>query len=1139
MANLSRFEPEIPARASRPEEDFLGTETLFMVGFKTEVPTRASDALAAPTSVEPEQRDILSSPGSLPSAQLPAGTPTPAPVARDALTVALARVTATGSDRSVSDDSIDLDAIDSRFHAGRCVCMACSNDRVGPGGDSATPLSGGATAAPAPAASLQTLADYLRVSYWQDAGTVSRHYNLGTNGNNPNAGEILYNLSGWNFDTDGNGSLDGDTNGLDTTARRDMAREAFKLFQAVLGIRFVETTATDTSVDIFFTDNDLGSAYAYAAGNSYSNGVDYSVINVSSNWYSSLSGFDTYTHQTFQHEIGHVLGLGHQGLYNGSGAYSTDAQFANDSWQASMMSYFSQTENPTTGASYAFLQTAMSVDWLALDDIYRSYGYGISNSFNGDTVYGVNTTITAAVSRIFNEFSVYADTTAYTIADASGYDTIDVSNFSADQQINLAPSQAASTTPSRSNIGGLTGNVTIGVGTVIEAATGGAGNDSFFGNDAANTFRGNGGNDSFTDSFGSDVYFGDAGSDWLYFSESIDLLRYELSGDSLLFSRNLGSADVDRVWNGLENLSFNSVAYSYQQLVDSLAGPPLAAVTISSANGLASGSATNATALPFSGTLSLGLGSNQSIAFYRNGTQVGTASLTAPGATSWTFNLQEAAGTATVSYTARVVESGTGRLGTLSSPFVLTVDTVAPVVGVNALETQDTTPLLSGTVSEAGATVSVTIGALTRTAANNGNGTWSLQWNDTLAAGNTYDVVASATDPASNSGTDTTTAELIVRPDDFAAGTTTTGAVPLGGSRSGVLELSGDRDWFAVDLQAGRNYEFRLNGAGLADPLLRLRNGAGTELASNDDASSTDLNSLIRYTAASSDRFYLEAAAFNDASSGGYSVAASDVTPPPTASILYFSLQNAVTTTSASVMGGLTAQRNDIVAFDGSRFSTWLNGDASGLSGALLRDFHIVSADEVVVALQSPVTLAGIAFNDSDLARLTRSGGGWSVSMMFDGSDVGLTTNAEAIDAVTGLADGSWLISTRGSGSVSGVSSFSAEDILRFRPTSLGTTSTGSWSLYADMSDVGITGTNENITAVDVAADGRMFLTTSGNIGATTGGTSVSGTNEDVVVFQPTTLGSTTTGSYPSPLFFDGSLYGLGPNALLGIDVPV
>ena len=205
-------------------------------------------------------------------------------------------------------------------------------------------------------------------------------------------------------------------------------------------------------------------------------------------------------------------------------------------------------------------------------------------------------------------------------------------------------------------------------------------------------------------------------------------------------------------------------------------------------------------------------------------------------------------------------------------------------------------------------------------------------------------------------------------------------------------------------------------------------------------------------------------------------------------------------------------------------------------------DFQIVNADEVLVAFQNPVTLSGIAFDDSDLARLTRSASGWSVSMAFDGSDVGLTTSAEAIDAVTGLADGSLLLSTRGSGSVplgSGSLSFAAEDLLRFAPTSLGTNTAGSWSLWADLSDVGLNSSNENITALDVAADGRVFLATLGSASATAGGTSVSAANEDIFVFRPTSLGATTSGSFATPLFFDGSLYGLASNAVLGLDVPV
>lgn len=1077
-------------------------------------------------------RSHLLDQGSQPGRPSPSAPPgRPAPLWRDTpAPLALAPTHEAG---------VDLDAINPRFHLLRCGCRACNGGLTEPGDGASLLLNGSPTAAPGPASSLQTLANYLRAGYWTASGSVARHYNLAGTGSNANAGEIRFNISGWNFDTDGNGTLDGDPDGL-TAARRDLIREVFKVYQATLGIRFVETTATDGSVDIFFTDNDLGTAYAYAAGNTLNGTVDYSVINISSDWYSGLSGFDTYTLHTAFHEVAHGLGLGHQGLYNGSGAYATDAIFANDSWQTSMMSYFSQTDNPTTGASYAFLQTPMSVDWLALDDIYRSYGYGVANAFNGNTIYGVGTTISPAVSRIWNEFSTYASTTGYTIVDASGYDTLDVSNFTAAQWINLAPSQAGSTTPSISNIGGAIGNLTLGVGTVIEAAVGGGGNDNFFGNGAANTFRGGGGDDTFTDSIGSDIYFGDAGTDALSFTESLELFNYQLSGDSLLFSRVSGGSDIDQVWNGLETLVFNGLAFTYQQLVSNLTGPVLPGVTINAVNGsLASGASTNSTTLSFSGSLSQALGTDQTIAVYRNGVQVGTATPTAPGATSWAFSLQEAAGSNTFTYTARVMEGASGRLGTLSNGFLLTVDTVPPVVSVSPLDTVDTTPLLSGTVSEAGATVTVTIGTLTRTAVTNGSGGWSLQWTDPLAAGQTYDLVVRATDPAGNSATDTTTGELIIRADDFSADTSTTGAVALGSNRSGVVEVNGDRDWFAVDLQAGRSYEFRLDSAGLADPLLRLRNGAGTELASNDDISGTNLNSLISFTASSSGRHYLEAAAFNDSGTGGYTVSAADVTPAAGTPLLYLSLQNAVSLSNPAVLKGLTANTNDILAFDGTRFSTWLNGNASGLGGATLRDFHIVSPDEVVVAFVNPVTLSGIAFDDSDLARLTRTAGTWSVSMLFDGSDVGLTTNGESIDAITRQANGTLVISTRGSGSVPGVSTFAAEDLLTFTPNTLGSATSGTWSVYADMSDVGITGASENVAAMDVAADGRVFLSTTGNALATTGGTSVSAANEDVFVFQPTTLGTLTRGSYPPPLYFDGSLYGLGTNAVQGLDVPV
>ena len=48
---------------------------------------------------------------------------------------------------------------------------------------------------------------------------------------------------------------------------------------------------------------------------------------------------------------------------------------------------------------------------------------------------------------------------------------------------------------------------------------------------------------------------------------------------------------------------------------------------------------------------------------------------------------------------------------------------------------------------------------------------------------------------------------------DIAADTTTTAAVAVGGSATGEIETAGDKDWFEVELEAGRTYRFDLQGA--------------------------------------------------------------------------------------------------------------------------------------------------------------------------------------------------------------------------------------------------------------------------------------------------------------------------------------
>ena len=547
--------------------------------------TSGADAVvlsAASESDRPGLQDSLASDVSLPlaSAAATVALSTSALIARDALNLALSRVARAASDAPASDDSVDLDAIDQRIHGGRCVCMACSGAGRAPQG--ATTVTGGsATASATAAVSLQTLANYLTRDFWLAAGTYARRYNLTSSGTGAKNGVITYNVTGWADDA----------NGL-SSDRQALTREVFKLYSAVLGITFREVTGSGG--DIRFTDHKSG-AYAYMASGWYADStqknviIDYSVVNVQASWYDGKSNYNTYTPQTIFHEIGHALGLGHQGQYNYTGtplSCSTSAQFANDSWQATMMSYWDQQENSTTGASFAWLQTPMAVDWIALNDLYGAQGYSTAKAFRGDTVYGVGTNISASQSQIWNLFSTYAGSTAYTLVDGDGYDTLDVSNFNANQLINLAPSQTGSTAPSVSSIGGKIGNLSIAAGTVIEAARGGGGSDVFYGNGADNSFWGNGGNDQFHDSLGSDTYYGGEGIDWLHFEESIELLTLSFSGDWLTFRRSAAGGDVDRAWKDIENFSFNSVAYTYDQLLASIVTnpPPLPTATLSAPN---------------------------------------------------------------------------------------------------------------------------------------------------------------------------------------------------------------------------------------------------------------------------------------------------------------------------------------------------------------------------------------------------------------------------------------------------------------------------------------------------------------------------------------------------------------------------
>ena len=127
---------------------------------------------------------------------------------------------------------------------------------------------------------------------------------------------------------------------------------------------------------------------------------------------------------------------------------------------------------------------------------------------------------------------------------------------------------------------------------------------------------------------------------------------------------------------------------------------------------------------------------------------------------------------------------------------------------------------------------------------------------------------------------------------DIAADTTTTADVAVGGSATGEIETAGDKDWFEVELEAGRTYRFDLQGAPgghgtLSDTFLRRildaegnkSTGDGQHRTYNDDFQGSR-DSRVTFTATEAGTYYVEASGDRD-ETGTYRLAVTDVTPVP------------------------------------------------------------------------------------------------------------------------------------------------------------------------------------------------------------------------------------------------------------------
>ncbi len=331
-------------------------------------------------------------------------------------------------------------------------------------------------------------------------------------------------------------------NGL-TQGAQVLAELALSVWEEVSSLSFVRDETGNAL--LVFDDEESGAFASNDTGGIDADGfriIESAFINVETSWDGGNTNIESYTYQTYIHEVGHALGLGHAGPYNGQATYGIDNVYTNDTWAYSVMSYFDQAE--TGFGNFRYVLGLQVADIIALQ---TGYGENPNGTRAGDTVYGFNSTESDV--NDWSQFTLTEDGLTYlrppsmAIYDTSGNDTVDLSGFSNPQILNLLEGsfstlgdRADPNNPHYVNV------ISIGLGTIIENAIGGNGADTITGNSAANNIQGGSGEDELIGGGGKDLLFGEAGNDRLLGGDQDDRLSGG-DGDDVL----IGGGAKDRL----------------------------------------------------------------------------------------------------------------------------------------------------------------------------------------------------------------------------------------------------------------------------------------------------------------------------------------------------------------------------------------------------------------------------------------------------------------------------------------------------------------------------------------------------------------------------------------------------------------